>query len=120
MEEVDSLMGRMRINPVSDIHEEFLEDDLLRLEGMKNDAEACLKLFMIRKRRYKGEMDATLKQQVEEEDYKLEMAAKKRTFQPNGPPPQAPMGCQDLLTHFQLEKKTGTGTCGPWRRPPPT
>jgi hypothetical protein len=42
LEEVDSLMGRMRINPVSDIQEAFLEDDLLRLEGMKNDAESCL------------------------------------------------------------------------------
>ena len=42
MEEVDSMMDRMRIHPVFDIQEEFLEDNLLRLEGMKNDAEACL------------------------------------------------------------------------------
>ena len=43
------------------------------------------------KRKYKGEMDATLKQQVENEvtklktdfkAYKLEMAARKKTFQP--------------------------------------
>ena len=53
LEEVDSLLGRMQINPVSDIEEEFLEDDLLRLETMKNDAENCFRLFLTWKRRYK-------------------------------------------------------------------
>ena len=39
LEEVDSLMGRMEINPVSDIQEDFIEDSLIRLEGMMSDAE---------------------------------------------------------------------------------
>ena len=46
LEEVDSIMSRIRINPLSDIQEEFLEDGMFMLEGMMNDAEACLKLFM--------------------------------------------------------------------------
>ena len=60
-------MGKMRINPVSDIQEEFLEDSIVRLEGMMNDAEACLKLFMAWKRRHKAEVGATLKAEVEGE-----------------------------------------------------
>ena len=39
---------------------------------MMNDAEACLKLFMTWKRRYKAEAGATLKQQVEGEVTKME------------------------------------------------
>ena len=61
-EPLDRLMGKMEVNPVTDIEEAFLEDDLLRLEGMKNDAEACVKLFKSWKRRYEGEDDAALKQ----------------------------------------------------------
>ena len=37
----DSLMGMMRINPVYDIQESFQNDDLLKMEGLKNDDEAC-------------------------------------------------------------------------------
>ena len=59
LEEVDSLMGRMQSNPVSDIEEEFLEDNLLRLETMKNDADNCLRLLMTWERRYKDGMDPT-------------------------------------------------------------
>ena len=44
---------------MSDIQEAFLE------EVMKNDAEACLKLFMTWQRSYKAEVGADLKQQVE-------------------------------------------------------
>ena len=71
LEQVDSLMGRMEINPVSDIREGFLEDSLIRLVGMMNDAENGLKLFTTWKRRYNGETDADLKQQVEDEVTKL-------------------------------------------------
>ena len=62
LEEVDRLMGKMEVNLVTDIEEVFLEDALLRLEGMKNDAEACVKLFKSWKRRYEGEDDAALMQ----------------------------------------------------------
>ena len=43
----------------------------MRLEGMNNDADNCLKLFMIWKRRYKDETNADLKKQVEDEVSKL-------------------------------------------------
>ena len=71
LEEVGSLRGRMDISPVSDIQEEFLEDSLMRLERMITDAENCLKLCMTWRRRYKGETDADLKNQVEDEVTKL-------------------------------------------------
>ena len=37
MEEVASVMGEMRTNPVEDMGEEFLEKDLLRLDNLKVD-----------------------------------------------------------------------------------
>ena len=76
--------------------EDLLEDDLLRLKAMKNDAEACLKLFMTWQWRNNAEWGADLKKQVEGEvtklkadfkTYKLEMAAKKKALQPSRPPP---------------------------------
>ena len=112
-------MGRMRINPVSDIQKEFLEDSIVRLEGMINYAEAYLKLFMTWKRRYKAEVGATLKAEVEGEvtkletdfkTYKMDMAAKKEAFQPSGPPPPAvsmptSSGQEVFIHHLQQEKK---------------
>ena len=52
---------------MSDIKDEFLKDSIIRLESMMNDAEACLKLFMTWKRRYKAEVGAALKAEVEGE-----------------------------------------------------
>ena len=99
LEQVDSLMGRMEINPVSDIREEFIENSLIRLEGMTKDAENCLKLFMTWKRRYTDETNTDLKKQVEDEvsklktdftTYQVEMAARKKALPPNcAPPPPA-------------------------------
>ena len=87
--EVFNIIGEMRTNPVVDIMEEFLENDLMRLDSLKNDARACLKQLMVCEKRYKDEMDATFKAQVDgdvskmEADfnaYKLGMDAKKKAL----------------------------------------
>jgi hypothetical protein len=117
LEEVDSLLGRMQINPVSDIEEEFLEDDLLRLETMKNDAENCIRMFLTWERRYKDGMDATLKAtvnkrvQLMETDlkaYKLGMAVKKKALRASLPPPSVSMPSANndhpIIQHLQHEK----------------
>ena len=44
-------MGEMRTNPVADITEAFLEDDLLRIDSLKNDVRACLKQLMVWEKR---------------------------------------------------------------------
>jgi hypothetical protein len=37
LDKVDSIMGEMRTNPVADIEEEFLENNLERLDSLMND-----------------------------------------------------------------------------------
>ena len=58
--EVFNVMGEMRTYPVADIPEEFLEDNLMRL-----DMKTCLRPLMIWEERYEDEMDSTLKQKVD-------------------------------------------------------
>ena len=98
LDKVDSIMGEMRTNPVADIEEELLENNLMRLDTLMNDVRACLKQFIGWNRRYKEEEDATLKLQVDVEvskmeayfkTFKLEMVAKKRAFQSTSPSPPA-------------------------------
>ena len=43
LEEVYRIMGEMRTNPAADIVEEFLDDDFMRLDTLKNDVRAYLK-----------------------------------------------------------------------------
>ena len=62
-----NIMGEMRTNPVDDITEAFLKDDLLRIVSLKNDVRACLKQLMVWEKRYKDKMDATLKAKVDKE-----------------------------------------------------
>ena len=38
LEKVDSIMGKMGINPFADIQEDFAKDFFLRLRGMQHDA----------------------------------------------------------------------------------
>jgi hypothetical protein len=104
---VDCLMDRLELVPVSDIPDVVLEDSLIRLEGMAKDAQACLQLFMTWKETYKTEMDANLKQQVEDEvarliasfkDYELGITDRKKALQstpysplsPHASPPPCP------------------------------
>ena len=63
--EVFNVMGEMRTYPVADIPEEFLEDNLMRLESLGNDMKTCLRQLMIWEERYEDEMDSTLKQKVD-------------------------------------------------------
>ena len=69
---VFNIMGEMRTNPFADITEGFLEDDLLRIDSLKNDVRACLKQLMVWEKRYTDEMDATLKAKVDKEITKME------------------------------------------------
>ena len=104
---VDCLMDRLELIPVSDIPDLVLEDCLIRFEGMAKDAQACLQLFMTWKETYKTEMDANLKQQVEDEvarliasfkDYELGITDRKKALQstpysplsPHASPPPCP------------------------------
>ena len=82
-------MGKMDLHPVNSIEDDFLENILMKVEGMDNDAEACLEMFRSWKRRNEDEADATLKQRVEvdvnkmKDDfqiYKQDLAAKERNF----------------------------------------
>ena len=63
--EVFNVMGEMRTYPVADIPEEFLEDNLMRLDSLGNDMKTCLRQLMIWEERYEDEMDSTLKQKVD-------------------------------------------------------
>ena len=47
-----NIMGKMRRNPVADIKKEFLENDLIRLDSLKNYVMACLRQVMVWKERY--------------------------------------------------------------------
>ena len=60
--EVFNVMGEMRTYPVADIPEEFLEDNLMRLDSLGNDMKTCLRQLMIWEERYEDEMYSTLKQ----------------------------------------------------------
>ena len=71
MYEVDSLMSRRKKKSVSDIREGLMDDSLMRLKGMTNDAENCLRLFMTWKRKHQGESNAPLKKQVDDEITKM-------------------------------------------------
>ena len=92
---------------------------------MTNDADNCLKLHMTWKRRYKDETNADLKKQVKDEvsklktdfkAYKMDMATKKKTLQPSGPPPPTvsmpatSSGGQDLLLHLRQEQRREMAT----------
>ena len=105
--DVDCLMDRLELIPVSDVPDEVLEESLIRLKGMTKDAQACLKSFMTWKETYKTEMDANLRQQVEDEvarliasfkDYELAITDRKKALQstpysplsPHASPPPCP------------------------------
>ena len=54
-------MGEMRTNPVAEIEEEFLENNLIRLDTLISDVRACLKQFK------------DLRQQMEEENRAMQL-----------------------------------------------
>ena len=60
LEEVDSIMAEMRTNPVADMVEKFLYDNLMRLDTLRNDVRACLKQYIGWNRRLFGNFDKYL------------------------------------------------------------
>ena len=73
LEELDSIIVEMRTNPTAEIVEEFLDDNLMRLDTLMNDVRAFLKQFFGWNWRYKEEEDATLKQLVDEEVSQIDL-----------------------------------------------
>ena len=91
-----------------------MKGNLKRLDAMTYNAENCPKLFRTWQSRYKAEVGADLKQQIEgkvtklEADFKTyetEMAAKKKALQPNGTPPPPAVSMPTSSTIFSMRRK---------------
>ena len=65
-EEVDSIMGRLRMNPVADLREGVLDSFLATLDTVKEDAENCVKVYNSWKRKHRADPNADLKQEFKE------------------------------------------------------
>ena len=117
MGEKDAIMGVMEGYPVADIPDEFLDDGIMRMEGLGNDVTTLLKQNRGLVRKYHEETSPD-NVQVEGEISKMKlvfkayhtaMAAKKKALQSSGPPPAAvPMPSANnghaIIQHLQNEK----------------
>ena len=118
-------MARMRTNPVASIPDEFMEENLVRLESLVKEVGSWLRQYMVWESEYEDVMETDLKQKVDgkiskmETDFKayqLAMAVKKKALQPSGPPPPAvsmpaaSSGGQDLFLHLQQEQRREMAT----------
>ena len=63
--EVDGVMSNMEMNPVSALREEILDQFLVTLDSLKEDAENCMKLSKTFARKYKADSNGDLKKEVE-------------------------------------------------------
>ena len=85
----------MECCPVADIPDEFLDDGIMRMEGLVTDVTAILKQNRGWVREYQGEtnpvkaqLDGEIsKMKLDFEAYQTSMAAKKEALHPSGPPP---------------------------------
>ena len=65
-EEVDSIMGKLTVNPVSAMTEELLDSSLATFDAIKEDAEHCMKIYNSWKRKHRASSDTELKREVNE------------------------------------------------------
>ena len=63
--EVDGVMSNMEMNPVSALREEILDQFLVTLDSLKEDAENCMKLSKTFARKYKADPNGDLRKEVE-------------------------------------------------------
>ena len=54
-EKVDNIQSKMRMSPVADMTRVLLDTFLVRLEGITDDAEHCVKMFNAWKRMYRAD-----------------------------------------------------------------
>ncbi len=121
--EVDGVMGNMEMNPVSALREGILDQFLVKLDSLTEDAESCMKQSKTFARKYKADSNGDRKKEVEDAikqmketfmTYRDEFAEKKESFEVLPPPPppavSAPSGGapNDILRHLQSEQKNST------------
>ena len=115
--EIDALISSMTANSASRMNKYVVDTYFSRLENMADDLQGCLRLFNSWKRKYKNEVNADLKKQVEEEvdkvtntfqTYSDSLAEKRDTFQLEDPPPASratSVAGQEMISHLQQETK---------------
>ena len=118
--EVDGVIGNMEMNPVSALREGIVDQFLVKLDSLTEDAESCMKQSKTFARKYKADSNGDRKKEVEDAikqmketfmTYRDEFAEKKESFEVLPPPPppavSAPSGGSpnEILRHLQSEQR---------------